>query len=564
MPPKVPILTRSVERQLTPSVGGQAPPAAAFGQTGAILQQVGRGVESLAVTSAQIKEIERKRQEELDEQLAKEQEKQDKADAADAMTLYTNSSNDYQNTQILNREQRNAFGVTAESDTFHKELFAKTNENLQTEGAKAFFRASVTPFYSTVRRATVKHEAEQKTKSQKAAFSSGSDVAVQTGATNYDNPEMIIYSEHEIKKNARALSDVSGWSSVEEKKYIDEKMSLMYEGIVRNQAINRPEIVKEYYNDNKHKIAGDRYDDLDKVVNTSDTNQRAQNSSDAILAATKTETEALDAATKTIKDADERAKAKENIRLSYADDRRIEAQDRRVFNDDLTGKLDDMINDPTSSLEAMWELASSPQNGTDRKNQRAYLKAELKKGQEDTTTDNAKYTNFQLKVNNGEYGSLGELRREASPHLNKADMSSLESLYNAGGRLGGLVESNIVDAYRRFTNEHPDVNPTRYQSARHYVEDKVKALDRNMTPTDLNQWMSEALLQGTTEEPGFLFGTTERPITFIEAKEEGVEFVPNIPADEQERIINRLKELGLPETQQDINEYYLETKGLGE
>jgi hypothetical protein len=484
---------RTVASERTPSVR-LADPTVPSAIPGAI-EEVGRLAGEVAGDEIARQRIEQEKQEKIDKALAKDQLLKDKTSATNAFVTYQNSLNDESN-RLKSRKGLTAEGVRLEFDTFSKAAYTKINENLTTPGSQEMFFADSQLHDINARQNMAVYERDETFKGRDSSFRVAGAAAVKSGITDYQNPNTHAISEDHIEENGTSLQELNGWDKPTTDAYTFKQKSEMYEGIVRKWAIDDPEVARLSFDVNKDNIDPTRHDELDALVSKNQTNQKAKEATDDIMINhPDDERAALEEANK-IEDADVSAKAKDDIRTRFADNKRIKENDRQALNDKQTKDIDIMLDSPQSSFEDIATYINKIEDGTDARAQKAYFRSEVKKQTDDVVTDNSKLTEYYANIN--KFKSLEHIRRTAGPTTSKSDMKDLENFWQSGGLLGGLSEGTLSSSFKLYSGIKAEENPLVYQSARRYIVNQVEALPPGRTKvssTEIDEWMSQAVLK---------------------------------------------------------------------
>lgn len=532
------------------------------------IEEVGRIAGQVAGAELDVQRLEQAKQEKIDKALAKDKLLKDRTSATNAFVTYQNSLNGESNRLRENK------GLTAEGnrlkfDTFSDGAFNKINETLTTDGARARFAADVTLHNINARQSEAVYENKEKFKGRESSYIVAGTASVQQGIRDFDNPNTHAISEDHIEESGWSLQELLSWDNPKTTLYISQKKSEMYEGIVRKWAIDDAEVARLSFETNKSKIDPTRHDELDALVSKKQTNQKAKEATDEIMLKHDTEKEQLEAAQKTIKDADVLDKTNKNIRTQNADKTRTEKQDKAAYRSDMFGKLHDLSRLPDVGLTQMLDLANSAEDGKDRSDFDKYARA-LIAAQDKTklkVTDNVKFNEILGKISRGVYPDIATMRAEARAVLNDQDMNTADSFFESGGLLGGLKEDAIIKQYKLHSGGKSPFetdNAAQYQAMRQYIVDQVNALPpgrQKITPTELNKWGAEALIP--VELPGqATFGGAfgEVKSTLAEAREQGFEFDVIVPDERKKPIAQALRDLGVTVNEINIRDYYADVE----
>lgn len=576
------------ERRVAPGalqVSGAKPlPASAFGATEAqALETAGRAVSAVGETQGQLAALdqaaqakEEARQLKLRDKLLKEQEARYKANVTDAVTISKGAINE-KVLQVQGLSQNNAKGATADYKAFYEKTLQEGSVNLQSDREKELYRVAMDPYGLTSRGSVMKHEQQETKKGRIATYSASQTNSVDNGISfvagatpdasgNYirsynDSVITVGLEEDAIKRSAQELADEQGWSKEEREKNESENISKMYEEIVRQWAYKDIEFAKLSYETNKDKIAGDKRDDLVKLLDEKNVAQMAQDATESILIKTDNERDAL-AAKDQISDPEVRAQTNANIKDKYSTDRRLLKQDRDNYAYKMNGELFSLSRLPDVGMTQLKDhISTAPEN--ERAGFEKYARALIDDRDKDIpkVTDAALYSNVMDNINKGKYRDRQALQVDTIG-FTKKDADAAERFFNGGGIIGTITEPELKDQYRlNFKDRSPYENPEEYHTYRQYIVDQATASGKaDASPTDLSRWSAEAYVKFTLpgEKKGGGAGYGE-DITYGEAlalgREVARDWLPDVSSDDETRIAPILLADGIRATKRNIRIY---------
>jgi hypothetical protein len=490
-------------RTVAPQTVSQPTQAAQVDETAPIvnaLDIVGRTTQSLAETGIKGEILDAKEQERLDALAIKKQEDADKADATEAVTLSKGAINQ-QMIAYKSRKKRTASGVTLEYDAFAKELYEKTLEGLPNERAKALYVEDMLAVNINSRNSVLEHENAEQTASFISAATSSANISVESGIANFDNPNTHLIEEDNIQEQAISMQELNGWSPEERQEWESERLSAMYEGIVRQWAITDAETARLSFDTNKEKIDPTKYDELEKVLTTNKSVQDGGALANEAMLQGETEGERLEWLTKNAStDEATNKEARAQVRLQSADQRDQQKRDAIKSDDNILADIQALKDSGGTKAQAMNLIigaSSAKEQLSLRKTIDGLFKPVDALPPDNTTDDYATHlTTVYQDIEAGQYTSLSQLRRSTLGRLTEADQTEVENHFQQGGLLGGLSESSIEKAFKLYAGYNATDIPVTYQNARRIIVANVRALPpgrTKVTATEIDKWMSDAV-----------------------------------------------------------------------
>lgn len=257
-------------------------------------------------------------------------------------------------TSLQDRRGQNAWGATADVEKWFNDNGQKYTDGLETDRQRRLFVPKLTELKQQSLERASSYEAQQRRVSLEESAKASIQSATNLAAASWNSPDAIASAKRDITQRIAVQAGFNGWTP--ERRAAEETANLtnLHKQVLQAMVDKDPQAAAKYFADNKGEIAGADQAEIGRLVEDGGIRERSQKESDAILAQSSNEAEALAVARKfegKLRDA-----VVERVKAGFADAHAAAEADQRKTADmawDYFGRFNHVSDIPTSVLDKL-------------------------------------------------------------------------------------------------------------------------------------------------------------------------------------------------------------------
>ena len=488
----------------------------------------------------------------LQEQGRKVKHDTDQSIAGNFFLAYSEEARNIEN-QALNQLKGNARGVPQKTEEALTKLQIESDTRLENDEQRAMFQSLINPLKNSTLRRVDTHTRGQLQAFKKSTFAAMVENNAEYGAVHIGDEQARSDAEFNIRLSVAQGNE--GASAEELKALEGAVVSGMYvNGITLLMATDAQQ-AKTVFDQNKEKISADKRDDLEIAINKEDVSQTSKIQATNIMAEFDDFEQQIELA-REIEDADLSDATVARIKTRQKEIKQLKKENLVKENDTITGRVLD-----AKTLEQALEAANDAPTEADKKLHIAHANARFKEKTEKVVTDPTIEEEVNRAVTQGKIKTSEHYIRSTKGKMSSKDIQKGLKFLSQDGEVGGVKEPALRSKFTELMNKTPREDPHTYKLARDFVIDQIVATGKPATPTNIDEWMGQALLSGFETESLDKFFSFDTETTLVEAIERRVPFTTEITEIERTNIVSDIQALNatLPLNERiNITEDYIE------
>jgi hypothetical protein len=335
------------------------------GNSAKAFQQVGQGLEQVGDT--------------LDRRAMAEKQEMDASAAIEAYNGFSDELRSFlrdENSGLLLKQGKNAFGAQEQTKTFLDEKLAHYESTLDNKSQKQAFRAMTSSNRARALDAAANHAGEQRAKHMDQTMKNGLSGSIADAVNGYTDPRAV--QDAIIKGTAFIRANRQGKSADVIQEDVERFQSDLHLSVIDRTIIDDPAAAKAYYEENKHQIDGKATTVVEKTLKTFGVRAEAQARADRIVGSGKSYGDQLKAARK-ISEPEVRDAVVQRVKVRHGEEEAIKNEQIEKAKTDTLRKFDesesfdakqdiiDLVTDPVFKREMAADLASQVKAQTEKK-----------------------------------------------------------------------------------------------------------------------------------------------------------------------------------------------------
>jgi hypothetical protein len=503
---KVPVLRNRVSETPLPAArvsGGQVGTDLVSGEIGRLggqIGQLGRTVQAVET------EEQRRADKQASEQARVQAEFKKREDTLHADKAMTDINDWFRNKQP---EYTAGQGLDARgsTDLMNKDLETRKNEllaNAKNEEQRALINAAFAPKREVWLNKQKGFEVGEFRTAEVAANQSKIQNAIRDASDNFDDPLALQLAKDELRDGINVT--IKGMAPEQRKNVTAEYVSALHEGVLNNMVTSSAEAARVYYDDNKKNILPEHRDEIERVLQTEDTLQFAQQKTDEIMRAESDYEKQLEMA-RDIEDPEKREATVSLVKTRKKETDQLDKEGaREVRLNDLSNVLD------APDLESAMEIVNRIDNADDRIKAQKVADNRFEKKTRANDTDRDVQATVYEKIASGEIKEVRDLI-EYAPDLSDGDytrmITEIENKDKNGRGIGTayIKDATAKNAYALVKGLPFDIekHSKEYMYVREGLDRLAQEKGRDLTPVEAQQEAAKLIVSGELPGTGIIW-----------------------------------------------------------
>jgi hypothetical protein len=299
----------------------------------------------------------------------------------------------------------------------------------------------------------------------------------------------------------------------------DEMVSAFHENVINGKVVLNAENAKQYYDVNKKEILPENREGIEKVLETEDTLQFAQTTTDQIILQEGDRSKWAQMARESTDDPEKRKETVDLIKTRKKELDQLDKEAKEAAYLDALDKIDISQNQSEADL-----IAKRIEDPIDRAKALKVSQAKFEKKTADLVTDRDVEATVYEKIDSGEITTVRQLI-EFSPDLSTSDYKRLQTevrnKQNPDAKAGFVKYTTAKTAYETIKGKKYDVekDSKEFMFVQSQLDEESQVLGRDLTPDEAVKAAARAIVKGESIGTGFFGGDPNR--TLFEASQEG-------------------------------------------